>query len=72
MIALTSISPKHINGDVQALAINSWTNLGLRVYSFNNANEISILKDKYKNVTFIESISGEAKFGRPLVYLDNL
>ena len=39
MIALKSISPKHINGDVQALAINSWTILGLRVfidYNFTN------------------------------------
>jgi hypothetical protein len=72
MIALTSISPKHINEDIQGTAINSWVNLGLKVYSFNNSKEIAILKDNYKNVTFIESISGEHKFGRPLIYLDTL
>jgi len=72
MIALTSISPKHINEDIQNLAINSWVNLGFKVYSFNNSKEIAILKDNYKNVTFIESRSGEEKFGRPLIYLDTL
>jgi hypothetical protein len=72
MIALTSISPKHINEDIQVTAINSWVKLGFKVYSFNNSKEIDILKENYKNVTFIESRSGEAKFGRALIYLDTL
>ncbi len=67
MIALTSISPKHINGDIQRIAIDSWVKLGFKVYSFNSKKEIEILK--YDNVTFIES---ETHRDRPLIEISTM
>jgi hypothetical protein len=72
MIALTSITPKHIHEDIQSVAIDSWVKLGFKVYSFNNAKEILLLSDKYKNVTFIESKSLEDDYGKPVVGLKSL
>jgi hypothetical protein len=54
MIALTSIAPKHINEDIQEIAINSWIDLGLNIYSFNGKEEIEFLQSKFPQVNFIE------------------
>lgn len=72
MIALTSITPKHIHEDIQSVAIDSWVKLGFKVYSFNNAKEISLLGNKYNNVTFIESKSLEDLYNKPVVGLKSL
>ena len=44
MIACTSISPKHTNNDIQLKAVNSWIELGIKVYSFNNKQECKDLQ----------------------------
>lgn len=72
MIALTSITPKHIHEEIQSVAIDSWVKLGFKVYSFNNAKEIGLLNNKYKNVTFIESKSLEDVYDKPVVGLKSL
>lgn len=54
MIALTSISPKHINEDIQEKAIESWVALDMNVCSFNSKEEIELLQKRFRNVTFIE------------------
>lgn len=72
MIALTSITPKHIHEEIQSVAIDSWIKLGFKVYSFNNAKEISLLKNTYKQVTFVESKSLEELYGKPVVGIKSL
>jgi hypothetical protein len=68
MIAITSISPTHINADIQQKAIQSWIDLGMTVYSLNNAHECGLLKDKYPNVEFIETHrTMHQHYGKPLV-----
>lgn len=68
MIAVTSISSTHINGDIQKKATQSWIDLGLKVYSLNNKAECEALKNKYPNVTFIETErTFEFYYGKPLV-----
>lgn len=52
MIACTSLSPTHINKDIQQKAINSWKALGIKPYSFNHPNEIESLSH-YKNIEFV-------------------
>lgn len=54
MIFITSISPSHINQDSQFKAVNSWLKLGVKVYSLNCDMEQDLLKDKYKDVTFVQ------------------
>jgi hypothetical protein len=54
MIALTSIAPKHINEDIQEIAVASWIELGFNVYSFNGASEIELLQKKFPQVNFVE------------------
>ena len=51
-VVMTSISPKHTNGDVQKHAIESWKELGFRVLSFNAPSEIEVLK-AYYDVEFV-------------------
>lgn len=68
MIAITSISPTHINADIQHKATQSWIDLGFKVYSLNNAHECNLLQDKYPNVTFIETTrTFQEHYGKPLV-----
>lgn len=68
MIAITSISPTHINADIQAKAIQSWIDLGMKVYSINNAYECEILEEKYPNVTFVSTHrTMHQAYGKPLV-----
>lgn len=69
MIAITSIAPKHINGDIQKLAIDSWVALGFKVYSLNCKKEIESYGVNYPNVEFIESPTMEAIFSKPLIGL---
>lgn len=52
-VAMTSISPKHANGDSQLQAVHSWQNVGLRVLSFNSPSEIEQLKDRYEGIEFV-------------------
>lgn len=71
MYALTSISPKHTNNDIQLKAIESWIDLGMKVFSFNTPNEVELLQDKYKNVTFITTYrTAESTFVKPYVYVN--
>lgn len=52
--AYTSIYPFHVNNNNQLLAIESWHNLGMEVYSLNTKEEIVTLKHKYPSyVNFI-------------------
>ena len=52
MMAITSLSPTHINKNIQQKAVNSWSNLDMDIYSFNHPSEIELLKH-YKNVNFV-------------------
>lgn len=71
MIACTSISPKHANNDIQLKAVNSWNDLGLKVYSFNCKKECEQLAPLYPNVTFIETNrTMEYHFGKPYVSIN--
>jgi hypothetical protein len=71
MIACTSISPKHANNDIQLKAVDSWHNLGLKVYSFNCKAECDLLAPLYPNVTFIEtSRTMEHHFSKPYVQIN--
>lgn len=72
MIALTSIAPKHFHSEIQSIAVNSWIELGMKVYSFNCKKEIELLKETYKQVTFIECEDNSALLGRPHVKLSDL
>lgn len=73
MIALTSISPKHAIGDAQLVAVRSWVENGLKVYSFNSQAEIDILKETYKEVEFVATNrTHEHQWGRPYVSLNAL
>lgn len=73
MIALTSISPKHPIGSAQQDAVDSWVRNGLKVYSFNHPDEISVLESQYKNVEFIPTYrTTEVTNGKPLVTLNAL
>lgn len=72
MIFLTSISPKHINEGIQSVCVNSWSKYG-KVYSFNCAEEINGLYDKYDNVTFVETKrTMEQVWRKPLVCISAL
>lgn len=71
MIACTSISPTHINKDIQTEAVNSWINLGMKVYSFNCKAEVMQLKPLYPQVTFIETFrTMDMTYGKPLVAIN--
>lgn len=75
MIALTSISPKHKNADIQKVAVKSWTDLGIRVVSMNNPAEIELLREDYKGigVEFVHSHrTMEVLFARPLITINAL
>jgi len=68
MIAITSVSPTHVHSDIQQVSIDSWVALGFKCYSFNNKSEIHLLKNKYKNIEFIETDKTmENAFGKPYV-----
>ncbi len=71
MIAITSISPTHINADIQSQAVKSWIDLGMKVYSLNNAYECGLLKDKHPEITFIETHrTMQHVYGKPLVSIN--
>lgn len=52
MIAITSISPSHLNGDHQRNCIQSWINAGYEVHSLNHPDEIKEMKSFYPKVKF--------------------
>lgn len=54
MIAITSLSPTHINKNIQQRAVSGWKRLGMEVYSFNHPSEIPALSH-YKGVNFIST-----------------
>lgn len=71
MIAVTSISPIHKNKDIQLSAVKSWVDAGLNVYSLNCKEEIKVLKDKYQQVTFVETKrTMEQLYGKPYVSIN--
>lgn len=73
MIALTSISPKHLNQGIQKVAVKSWIDLGMKVVSMNNPSEIELLKEEYKEVKFVSSYrTMEILFQRPLISVNAL
>lgn len=53
MIAITSISPTHTNGDVQLKAVKSWQDAGFKVYAFQAPHEVEIMKQQYPDVEFV-------------------
>lgn len=66
--AITSISPTHVNKDIQHKAVESWITLGMKVISINSQSECDILKPLYKDVTFVPTVrTMELTFGKPLV-----
>lgn len=70
MICLTSISPTHINKDIQLKAVNSWIELGMSVVSVNSAKETQLLKDIYPNVQFYSTERTlEKTYGKPYVQI---
>lgn len=70
MVAVTSISPVHVNKDIQAQAVQSWIDCGMKVYSINNKDECKKLAPIYPNVTFVETQrTMEETFGKPYVSL---
>lgn len=73
MIAITSISPSHINSDIQQIAVDSWISLGMKVISVNNISECDLLKSKYPNVQFYSTTRTlERTYGKPYVQLSAL
>ena len=71
MILITSLSPNHINKNIQQKAIDSWNKLGLKCYSFNHPSEISELK--YKGINIIETTNTmEHTFGKPYVTISTM
>ncbi len=70
MIIFTSISPGHINYDIQQQAIESWKEFG-NVYSMNTEKEIEQLSPVYKEVYFIKTDKVVTHlFDRPLVNIN--
>lgn len=68
MIAITSISPNHINAGIQQKAIDSWVKLGMEVYSINSKKECEILEPIYTGVKFLQTVrTMEKTYGRPHV-----
>lgn len=68
--AVTSLSPTHVNKDIQHKAVESWLALGMKVISFNSKKEVEILKPLYPNVEFITTIrTMEGTYSKPLVNL---
>ena len=68
MIAITSLSPTHINSGIQQKAIDSWLKLGLKCYSFNKVSEIEMLSNKFTGIQFVPTTKTmEASFGKPYV-----
>lgn len=70
-LAITSISPTHVNGDVQFTATKSWENLGYLPVSLNHPSEIEILKDQYPHVRFVPTVrTMEGIFGKKYVSIN--
>lgn len=71
MIAVTSISPTHINAGIQSKAVQSWIDCGMKVYSINCKEECEQLKPLYPDVTFIPTHQTmEQTFKRPYVRIN--
>lgn len=70
MVAITSISPTHINKDIQKKAIDGWIELGMKVISVNSKKEIVLLENDYPNVEFIPTVRTlEKTYGKPYVQI---
>jgi len=71
MIAITSISPTHINEGIQLKAVNSWIDLGLHVISMNCKKECDLLEPLYPMVEFVETTrTMEVTYGKPYVSIN--
>lgn len=71
MIAITSVSPTHINSDQQIKAVKSWIDCGMQVYSMNCESECELLKDLYPDVIFISTTQTmQLTFKKPYVRIN--
>ena len=67
----TSIAPKEI--EKQQTAITTWLDLGIRVLSVNNADEIELLQPHFPEVSFFPTERNALEVvRRPLVYFDDV
>ncbi len=71
MICITSISPNHANGDIQAKAVRTWLDNGFKVVSMNSHEEVMQLKNQYPEIEFVPTFRTlEKTYGRPLVAIN--
>jgi tetratricopeptide (TPR) repeat protein len=70
VVVATSLAPRDI--EIQADAIKSWTNLGIKVFSINCEEEIDLLRESFPQVKFIKAKrNGKRKFGKPYIFFDD-
>jgi hypothetical protein len=70
MICITSISPTHINKDIQSKAVKSWIDLGMKVCSLNSVEETKELQIIYPEVQFYSTERTlQATYGKPYVQI---
>ena len=70
-VVATSIAPKEIAK--QQAAIATWFDLGFRVLSVNNANEIELLQPYFPQVRFVAAArNAQNHVGKPLIYFDDM
>jgi hypothetical protein len=75
MIAITSISPNHLNFAQQVKAIKSWQQLGIKVIAVQHTYDIDKLniQEFFPGVTFVPTIDTMEKvFGKPYVKINTL
>ncbi len=73
MIAVTSLTPFHINFNSQLNAIDSWIALGFKVISVNHPYDINLLQKTGFPVEFVPTIDTmESKYGKPYVKINTL
>jgi len=68
---ITSINPKALT--YQDDCIDTWTSISKKIYSFNSEEEISILYNRYPNITFVPiKRDGKELVGKPLVFFEDI
>jgi len=72
MIAVTSVSPTHKNGDIQLKALESWKAHGFEVYCFQSPSEVDFLAPHYpKWVNWVKTHrTAEKTFKAPYVHIN--
>jgi GT2 family glycosyltransferase/Tfp pilus assembly protein PilF/SAM-dependent methyltransferase len=70
VVVSTSLAPREI--EIQSKAVESWINLGFKVFSINCQEEIGLLRESFPQVTFFEAKrNGKTRFGKPYIYFDD-